>query len=233
MQRCVRCLRDYHHPVETCKHCGWKFSGVSEAELPGWFAEVQAVLEGAYLQAETPWGQSGKGGGYRDWEAGRRCVAEAIDGPGAFLDVGCANGYLLACLLEWSAHAITPYGVDISPSLAAMARQRLPAYAANIYAANAFDWQPPRRFDYVRLNPEYVPGNWQQAFLRRAAAEMLRPGGKLLVAEYASSRHAHQGPWVDDVLRGWGMVVSATHHGYTPQGHEIARVAVVPYSGSS
>ena len=47
--------------------------------------------------------------------------------------------------------AIEPYGVDISPALAELARRRLPQWADRIWVGNAVNWRPPgaMRFDYV------------------------------------------------------------------------------------
>jgi hypothetical protein len=51
--------------------------------------------------------------------------------------------------------AIEPYGVDISPALAELARRRLPRWADRIWTGNAVDWQPPgaMRFDYAADRP--------------------------------------------------------------------------------
>jgi 2-polyprenyl-3-methyl-5-hydroxy-6-metoxy-1,4-benzoquinol methylase len=47
---------------------------------------------------------------------------------GTFLDVGCANGHLMECLERWTAqkgYRLERYGLDISPELIGVARQRL------------------------------------------------------------------------------------------------------------
>jgi trans-aconitate methyltransferase len=111
----------------------------------------------AYLEARTPWGGSGKSGTEEDWERSRSLIADAIDRDGTFLDVGCANGYLMECVPRWSRHAIEPSGVDISPELVALARTRLPDWAERIWVGNALSWEPPHRFTYIRTNLEYVP----------------------------------------------------------------------------
>jgi hypothetical protein len=128
-----------------------------EIDEEGWHGEIQGLLVPAYLAAETPWEQSGKSGTAEDWEWARSHVADAIDRGGTFLDVGCASGYLMECLPRWTSHAIEPYGLDIAPELAHLARRRLPEWADRIFVGNALDWVPPRRFTYVRTGLDYVP----------------------------------------------------------------------------
>src|SRR5439155_1493026 len=85
------------------------------------------------------------------------CGAMKLDGT--FLDVGCANGLLMETLVEWCAAMrirIEPYGLDIVPELAALARTRLPQWADRIFVGNALTWSPPLRFDFVRAGLEYV-----------------------------------------------------------------------------
>jgi hypothetical protein len=94
------------------------------------------------------------------WEAARRPAIAAVDADGDFLDVGCANGYLMESIHRWAAEdgfAIEPYGLDLSAGLADLARRRLPQWADRIWVGNALYWQPPRRFDYVRTALDYVP----------------------------------------------------------------------------
>jgi hypothetical protein len=86
----------------------------------------------------------------------------AVDADGDLLDVGCASGYLMECAQRWAAEdgvALEPYGLDISPGLADLARSRLPHWTDRIWTGNALYWRHPegRRFDYVRTGLEYVP----------------------------------------------------------------------------
>jgi SAM-dependent methyltransferase len=118
-----------------------------------WFENVQRTLETAYLSNEEPWRQSGMSGPEERWVSLRKPVADCIDRSGSLLDIGCANGYLLECCLKWTAErgiSVDPYGVDLSPRLIELARQRLPRFADHFYVGNAFEWIPPRRFDFVR-----------------------------------------------------------------------------------
>lgn len=75
---------------------------ITHEELPQWFATVCDFLQAAYVTADTPWQQSGKGSSYEEWVRLRVPLAELITTDGTFLDVGCANGFLLDCLLQWT-----------------------------------------------------------------------------------------------------------------------------------
>jgi hypothetical protein len=127
-----------------------------------WFDAHERVLTAAYLSrdADDPRAQSGHSGDEARWEAARRPVLAAVDADGDFLDVGCANGYLMESVHRWAAQdglSVEPYGLDISTGLAELARRRLPRWADRIWVGNALYWRPGRRFDYVRTGLEYVP----------------------------------------------------------------------------
>ncbi len=158
-----------------------------EEELQQWFENVRDALEAAYLSHDEPWRQSGMSGPEERWVSLRRPVADCVDHSGSFLDIGCANGYLLECCLHWTAERgieIDPYGLDISPRLVGLARQRLPTFADHFFVGNAFEWIPPRRFDFVRTELVYVPAEYERPYLEHILEHYLLPGGKLLIANY-------------------------------------------------
>lgn len=128
-----------------------------EIDEEAWHQAVQSLVVPAYLAADTPWGQSGKSGTAEDWEWSRSLVADAIDHDGSFLDIGCANGFLMECLGRWTTFDVEPYGLEISPEIAALARRRLPEWADRIFVGNALNWDFPREFTYVRTGLDYVP----------------------------------------------------------------------------
>ncbi len=138
-----------------------------EIDEADWHGRQQELIVPAYLAADTPWGQSGKTGTAEDWERSRSHVADAIDRDGTFLDVGCANGYLMECLPRWTPFAVEPYGLDISPELAELARTRLPEWSDRIFVGNALTWDPRRTFTYARTALDYVPPARKRAFLDR------------------------------------------------------------------
>ena len=172
-----------------------------EIDEADWHRRLQELIVPAYLAAETPWGQSGKTGTAEDWERSRSHVADAIDRDGTFLDVGCANGYLMECLPRWTPFAVDPYGLDISPELAELARTRLPAWSDRVFVGNALTWEPPRAFTYVRTALDYVPPARKRAFLDR----LLGFSERVVIGvfnEHESERT------IEDELDAWGVPIA-------------------------
>ncbi len=162
-----------------------------------WFDNVRNTLETAYLAHTEPWRQSGMSGPEDRWISLRKPVADCIDHDGSFLDIGCANGYLLECCLRWTAARgiqMDPYGVDISTRLIELAKMRLPQYADHFHIANAFAWIPPRKFDFVRTELVYVPAEREREYVQRLLYNYIHPGGRLLIANYGEAHpHPEQG----------------------------------------
>jgi len=138
-----------------------------EIDEQQWHREMAQLVVPAYLAADTPWGQSGKSGGRKEWETARSLVTTAIDRDGSFLDVGCASGYLMECLASWTTFHAEPYGLEIAPQLAALARRRLPDWAERIWVGNAVSWEPPHSFTYIRTGVEYVPHSRTRELMER------------------------------------------------------------------
>ena len=88
---------------------------------------MAALVVPAYLSGDNPRAQSGHSGDAARWEQARRLIVDAVERDGTFLDVGCANGYLLECLDIWSRErglALTLSGLELNPELADAARRR-------------------------------------------------------------------------------------------------------------
>lgn len=193
------------------------------------YEATRDLLERAYLEAGDPRGQSGFRGDAARWERARRPIASAIDQSGTLLDVGCANGFLMESLVEWTERdgsKIEPYGLDLIPSLAALARRRLPHWSDRIFAGNVMDWEPPFRFDFVRTELEYVPRNRRREMVERLLGEFLTPGGRLIVCSYGSSRRPEPGAEpVAEMLRDWGHEVAGESQAADTNGVTITRIA--------
>ncbi|AFZ30162.1 hypothetical protein Glo7428_1601 [Gloeocapsa sp. PCC 7428] len=227
--RCPRCLRHINETIQRCR-CGFAFDDVASADLQAWFVEIKQILEDAYIAAPTPWQQSGKSGTFEEWTRLRVANIAAVNQPGKYLDISCANGYLLECLVAWSrlkGIKLTPYGLDYSAKLVALAQERLSTYADNIYVGNAWNWTPPQRFDYVRTELNYVPRNYQKRFVKRLIAKFVSQDGRLIISQYRSSRDDLRQGWIDRDLAAWGFEVTEIHSGYSGDGLELCRVAVL------
>ena len=159
-------------------------------ELPVAFLDHLRALEGSYVRETDPVRQSGFGGGPERWCMERELILDAVPDEGDFLDVGCANGDLLECLVTWGQDRhvrLTPYGVNFGCTLIALAKKRLPQYAAHFWVANAWDWIPPRRFHYVYSLYDWVPEELLPAYICRLLTRYVETGGTLIMGAYGSS----------------------------------------------
>jgi SAM-dependent methyltransferase len=177
-----------------------------------WFASQRTKLETAYLAGVYPWQQSGVGlhtpHTAHDWEVLRRPIADCVTTSGTFLDIGCANGYLLECLLCWTSErglSLTPYGLDFSAQLLSLARRRLRQYAGHFFLGNAWDWSPPQQFDFVSASLDYVPYELRQAFARQLLERYVQDGGCLLLGEYLGRSTGMPELRIDEELEAWGF----------------------------
>jgi SAM-dependent methyltransferase len=193
--------------------------------LEEWFLSLRKTLEDAYLGSDEPWRQSGMSGPLERWVLLRKPVADCIDRSGSFLDIGCANGYLLECCIEWTAERhihIEPYGLDLSQKLIELAIHRLPQYKDNFFIGNALTWLPPRRFDFVRTELIYVPSEHERQYVAFLLENHVNADGRLLVANYG------EGLTQQDIERGIMKGSHATSDillhlrelGFTPIGHK-------------
>src|ERR1044071_9307789 len=172
------------HLLASCE-AALEAGEIDEAE---WYRRIAAVITPAHLAADTPWTQSGKSGDAASFERARSLIAEAAR-PGTFLDVGCASGYLMECMVRWCSAAgiaCEPYGLDISPEPAELARGRLPRWGERIFVGNALTWQPPHRFDVVRTGLEYVPARRQRDLVERLLGEVGAERGRLIIGVFRS-----------------------------------------------
>lgn len=147
------------------------------------FTANRAELAEFYLaDPVNPYQQSGRSSDAARWVETRQCIATAVDRDGSFLDVGCANGLLLETLAGWLPDiTIRPYGVDFIGELVTLARDRVPD--GEFWVGNAWDWDPPRRFTFVRTNLEYVPAEDRAEFVARQSG-WVEPGGRLILCHY-------------------------------------------------
>ncbi len=157
--------------------------------LPPAFLETVRDLESSYLETDDPILQSGFGGGAKRWREEREPILEAITEDGDLLDIGCANGYLLECLVLWGRErdlTLIPYGIDLNPRLVEAAKKRLPTFREHFFVANAWEWVPEKPFKYVYTLSHCVPDSYFENYLQHLLTHLVAPGGKLIVGDYGS-----------------------------------------------
>lgn len=201
--------------LEARKERAWRDVAAIDAALDRgemdeatWHARMQRLIVPAYTSATNPRAQSGFRGDEVRWERARRFVLDAVDHDGTFLDIGCANGYLMECLATWAVAdgiALEPYGVELSPELVDLARARLPAWTDRIFSGNALTWTPPFRFDFVRTGLEYVPARRRADLVRHLLAAATKPGGRLIIGAWTEEV---ANPKTESDLAAWGFPVS-------------------------
>ena len=155
---------------------------------PRYERELRA-LEPAYLESDDPIEQSGFHGGPGRWRAERGAILDAIESDGSLLDVGCANGYLLECLVHWGAERgidITPHGLDLGAKLIGLAKDRLPEFSDNFHVGNVWEWRPPIRYDYVYMIWDCLPQSHLADGIRLLLRDFLTPGGRFILGSYGS-----------------------------------------------
>lgn len=87
-------------------------------------------------------------GALEDWEKERKFITQAINRDGTILDIGCANGFLLRSLQEWSDKNLIPYGIDTYPDRLKLARKMFPEQSSNFQVTS---WR-----DLIKATPEQL-----------------------------------------------------------------------------
>lgn len=184
-----------------------------DRKLPSSFLQQLKELEESYLAEGDPIRQSGFGGGPVRWRSEREPILEAIEMDGDLLDVGCANGFLLECLVEWASErgtALTPHGLDQGAELIELAKQRLPAHKSNFHVGNAWDWESPRQFQYVYTMHDCVPIEFLEEYIQRLLSRIVSTKGRLIIGAYGSRSQGTPPFDVEHFLKSRGFSVAGT-----------------------
>lgn len=188
--------------------------------LPQSFLQELKALEAAYLREDDPIRQSGFRGGAGRWWAERRPILDAIESDGDLLDIGCANGFLLRCLVKWGSERglrLIPHGLDQGSKLIELAKARLPEYADNFHVGNAWDWRPRRKYRYVYMLYDCLPLNYLADGVCRLMEQVVAPRGRLIIGAYGSKSDSIPPFDIGEFLESAGFaVVGSTEGGVGP-----------------
>lgn len=204
-------------PVKSAINGAWAFCEEQQSALDRgliseqqWFENHARFFTAHYLASENPRGQSGHRGDEERYRYSQEMILDALDGDGTFLDVGCANGYLVEKLAEWGRErglALECYGLDISEPLIDLARRRLPAWKDRFFLGNALHWTPERRFRFVCVKElDYVPRARRKEFFLHLLHGYVEKGGRLVL-----------GPWIEPVGEP-GIAEETARWGHAPNG---------------
>jgi hypothetical protein len=102
--------------------------------------------------------------------------------------------------------------VDFSAELLELARKRLPQYTDRLFLGNAIDWEPPRRYAFVRTGLEYVPQKRQADLIQRLLGHVVIPVGRLIIGTFNETKARDGGSSGDrsteDLIKAWGFKIS-------------------------
>lgn len=109
------------------------------------------------------------------------------------LDVACGTGVLIGDYLARGAASVT--GIDISPEMVKIAREKFPQENVTILCGDAQVLETDRRYDAVVIYNAFPHFPEPDALLAKLSS-LLKPGGRLTVAHGMSRAmidHRHQG----------------------------------------
>ncbi len=196
----------------------------STTRLPEEFLAHVRALESQYLASDDPLLQSGFDGGTTRWKEERGPIVEAVDRDGTFMDVGCANGYLLESVCAWATLEkrwhLVPYGVDMNAGLVTEAMKRWPGVADHFWVANAWEFTPPVKFDFVYSLADCVPESFLAPYVARLLDRCVKPGGRLIVGHYGSKLKGVDPLDIGEVLDDFGFPVAGTMQGGRMRDHD-------------
>lgn len=125
--------------------------GTRPADLSGYSEGFQRLVAEKGLSRLLY--ESHFGGDFESWRTQREGVARLIERDGKILDFGCANGFLLACLKEWSNRDLECYGIDSDPEAIRRARELFPEESKEHFPESVEAKEVlPKRFDTIYWN---------------------------------------------------------------------------------
>jgi SAM-dependent methyltransferase len=135
---------------------------------------------------------------YQEWEDKRKFIAKTITGNGSILDVGCAGGFFLKSLQEWSGLDLVPYGIDTEQEYIDQAKKLFPEHENNFAILNArdiallSDCGLPTEYDFVYCSVFDLNREGNIDFIEKYILPLAKR--RLIIGFYAPNKYAFQSP---------------------------------------
>jgi len=128
------------------------------------------------------------------WVKRRAFIADLINKSGSILDIGCANGFLLRSLQEWSKYKLTPYGIDVEIKFPNQIKELFPTNYSNFIQLdirninNISSFSLPDKYDFVYWHvwDEWDLSSDEQQDIVAQAGEHVASGGRFILGFYSS-----------------------------------------------
>jgi SAM-dependent methyltransferase len=95
---------------------------------------------------------------YQTWEDKRKFIVQSFNSDGTILDIGCANGFFLDSIREWSQYDLIPYGIDIEEKFIIEAKELYPEYSTHFATLDVRNikhlasFGMPEKYDFIFWN---------------------------------------------------------------------------------
>ncbi|MBL7131302.1 MAG: class I SAM-dependent methyltransferase [Candidatus Omnitrophica bacterium] len=133
---------------------------------------------------------------FESWIQQRFFISRAIHKDGTILDIGCANGLLLACLMRWCNYEIVPFGIDNNEKRIKAAKLFLKLYTNNFICLKwqmldrLTDYGLPKTFDFVywSFGSEHKFNSAKEIQQLKMIYNKVARKGRLIVGFYTSTK---------------------------------------------
>lgn len=136
------------------------------------------------------------GATFNNWTNRRFFITKSINTSGTIFDIGCANGFLLRCLQEWSQYTLEPYGIDINRKCIMQAKRLFKHQHGHFMSGSVKSmWRLseslfPAQFKFIYWNvwDNYYFNNQEEVSALISVFERVMEGGRLIFGFYDSDK---------------------------------------------